>query len=96
MAELPGIEEFAKAAAKKVLDDYEFNGKTIREWAELLLNGNAVEVVRCKDCLNYKETMGKDSDKPCGYGRCLHPSGLKAIVFDEFFCPHGERREGDG
>lgn len=56
---------------------------------------DAVEVVRCRDCLNYKDTMGKDSGKPCGYGRCLHPSGLKAIVFDEFFCPHGERREGE-
>ena len=53
---------------------------------------DAVEAVRCKDCLNYKETMRNDSGKQCGYGRCLHPSGLKSIVFDQYFCPFGERR----
>lgn len=63
-----------------------------RKRVEMAPTVNAVEVVRCKGCLNYKETIG---GKPCGYGRCLHPSGLKAMVFDESFCPYGERREGE-
>ena len=53
---------------------------------------DTVEVVRCKDCVNYQETMGKDSGKPCGYGSCRKPTAMIGIVFDEDFCSHGERR----
>ena len=37
MAKFPTTEEFAKDVAEKVLDDYEYEGKTIREWIALIL-----------------------------------------------------------
>lgn len=51
------------------------------------------EVVRCKNCWQYREVLGKDSGKPCGYGICKLPSGMKGIVFDECFCSYGERKD---
>ena len=34
--EFPTIEEFAKDVAEKALDEYEYNGKTIRQWIEII------------------------------------------------------------
>lgn len=59
------------------------------------LTVDAVEVVRCKDCVNYQETLGKDSGKPCGYGSCKNPCAMTGIVYDEDFCSYGERRADD-
>ena len=67
---------------------------TLLKWSVLALVNNAprVEVVRCKDCENYQETIGKDSGKPCGYGSCTSPFWITSIVYDEDFCSYGERR----
>lgn len=51
MAKFPTMDEFAKSVAEKALDDYMYEGKTIREWTEIILNGDLVNVVRCKDCI---------------------------------------------
>ena len=49
---------------------------------------DAVEVVRCKDCINY------NTDNCCdGYGWC---ENLGIGVHDNFFCKIGERKDGDG
>ena len=53
---------------------------------------DAVPVVRCKNCLYYQETIGKDSGKPCGYGSCCVPGHVTGIVYDEEFCSYGERK----
>lgn len=37
MARFPRLEEFAKAVAEEALDEYEYKGKTIRQWAEEIL-----------------------------------------------------------
>ena len=37
MAKFPTIEEFAREAADKVLDEYMYEGKTIREWVSFIL-----------------------------------------------------------
>ena len=44
MAKFPTMEEFAKKSAELALDEFEYEGKTIREWTELILSGNLVEV----------------------------------------------------
>ncbi len=55
---------------------------------------DAVEVVRCKNCLHYEETIGNDSGKPCGYGRCANRCvNITWIVYDDDFCSYGERKE---
>lgn len=57
-------------------------------------SGKLVEVVRCKDCIYYEETFGKDSGKPCGYGRCgCTCQIITGIVYDEDFCSYGERKD---
>ena len=61
----------------------------------LIANGVTIPV-RCKDCVSYQETMGKDSGKPCGYGSCFNPFAIiTGIVYDEDFCSYGERRSDD-
>ena len=35
--EFPTIEEFAKDVAEKALDEYEYKGKTLRQWIEIIL-----------------------------------------------------------
>ena len=55
---------------------------------------DAVEVVRCKDCIYYEETLGKDSGKPCGYGSCgCTCQIITGIIYDEDFCSYGERKD---
>ena len=78
MAKLPEIEEFAKKVSDLALDEFEYEGKTIREWTELILNGNLTEVVRCKDCKN------RYSDSWCEY----------VDDDDNFYCARGERKDG--
>ena len=78
MAKLPEIEEFAKKVSDLALDEFEYEGKTIREWTELILNGNLKEVVRCKDCKHRFE------DSWCEY----------VDDDDNFYCARGERKEG--
>ena len=77
MAKLPEIEEFAKKVSDLALDEFEYEGKTIREWTELILNGNLTEVVRCKDCKN------RYQDSWCEY----------VDDDDNFYCARGERKD---
>ena len=60
------------------------------------LGENIVHVVRCKDCEHFAEAKGKDSGKPCGYGQCKYPTGIRGIVFADDFCSFGKRRDDDG
>ena len=57
---------------------------------------DAVPVVRCKDCNNYADAIGKDSGKPCGYGQCKWPTGIRGIVCADDYCSFGERKDGSG
>lgn len=86
MAKFPTIEEFVKQSVDLALDEFEYEGKTIREWTELILNGNLKKVVRCKDC-KYGEI--DDEDFPdqylCKHNGCDWNKG-------EHFCSYGERR----
>ena len=66
------------------------------QMADYLLSKDVVPVVRCKNCLYYQETIGKDSGKPCGYGSCYCKSAvITGIVYDEDFCSYGERKDND-
>ena len=58
---------------------------------DLIANGVA-PVVRCKDCKHFADAKGKDSGKPCGYGQCKWPTGIRGIVCADDFCSFGERR----
>ena len=45
MVKFPTMDEFAKEVAEKALDDFEYEGKTIREWVQMILCGDVVPVV---------------------------------------------------
>lgn len=43
--EFPTIDEFAKEVAEKSLDEITYEGKTIREWAEIIVKQQPIENV---------------------------------------------------
>ena len=47
---------------------------------------DAVEVVRCKDCIYYHKELGY------GFGQC---SKCNLMPYPDDFCSYGERREGE-
>lgn len=87
MAKFPTMEEFAKEAAERALDDFEYKGKTIRELAELILSGKLVEVVRCRDC-KYGEY---DYTEFFDYYECRYIGG--DWNRGDHFCAYGERKD---
>ena len=91
MAEL-FVEKLVKEIAEKALDEYEYKGKTIRELADLLINGDVVEVVRCKDCKWYNFGKYFNDIKFCQrlpiYAK---KGGLNTA--DDDFCSYGEKKE---
>ena len=86
MAEL-FVEKLGKEIAEKALDEYEYKGKTIREWADLLINGDAVEVVRCKDCIRRYDT----DECPMCY---LFEGQYYEYTNGNGYCDRGERKDG--
>lgn len=47
---------------------------------------DAVEVVRCKDCIYYHRKIGY------GFGQC---SKCRLMPYHDDFCSYGERKDGD-
>lgn len=47
MAEFPTYEQMAKDVAEKALDEYQINGKTLREWITFI-----AEQEPCEDCIS--------------------------------------------
>lgn len=74
MAKFPTTDEFVKKVAEKALDEYEYDGKSIREWAELVTSGNLREERhgswlidgRCSECLANPLTTHKNFCPNCG------------------------------
>lgn len=64
------VEKMRKVIAKKALDEYEYKGKAIREWADLLINGDAVEVVHGR--------WKKANNRPKSYIRVCSVCGKEA------------------
>ena len=42
MAEFPSIEKMAEEVANEALDEFTYNGKTIREWVELMVAADSI------------------------------------------------------
>lgn len=72
-------------------------GKTIIEYSESDIGYmirkrptiDAVEVVRCRECLYYEK--GKSYEPYCN-----HPTHGIQYSNDDDFCSYGERKDGDG
>ena len=50
----PTYEEMAKDVAEKALDEYVYQGKTLREWIQIILESQD------EDCISRKEVLIKD------------------------------------
>lgn len=57
-AELPNFEEMAKGIAKRALDEYEYLGRTLREWADIIVTQK-----NCKDCIDREDAKQAIRDK---------------------------------
>lgn len=91
MAEL-FVEKLVKEIAEKALDEYKYKGKTIREWADLLINGDAVEVVHGR--------WEKANNRPKSYIRVCTVCGKEAYFCGEGcsykYCPNcGSKMDGE-
>lgn len=76
-------------ALKKSLLEKGFYPAIVKRVIEDAPTVDAVEVVRCKDCIYTRKLYGR---LVCKYGTC---SGC--IICEDFFCATGERRgEEDG
>lgn len=51
----------------------------------------AIDIVRCKECINRDMIWNKDRWRPATY----HCKILDIISADDFFCAYAERRAGD-
>ena len=79
--------------AYKVLTDYYHHGteiqhKALKEAIGRVPSIDAVEVVRCKDCVNCSECITDDGMYI--YIRCLRNG---ATIYEDDFCSWGERRK---
>ena len=101
MAKFPTMEEFAKQAVDLALDEFQYEGKTIREWTNMILSGKIVEVVRCDDC-KYAKPYDR-GDGRTGY-YCQHPNStflyganweriFEPVRESNDFCSHGKKNE---
>lgn len=55
--EFPTIDKFAKEVAEKALDEITYEGKTIREWAEIITKQQP-----CDDCISREEVIDLVAD----------------------------------
>ena len=53
---------------------------------------DAVEVVRCKDCIHYEERSCEQG--LCHFWDCSPEYGLNVVVFNDY-CSYGERKDGE-
>ena len=93
------MSELATVLAEKALD-YEYEGKTLREWVKLIGSGRFTEVVRCKDCKHLHEDTGWCYHHSHFIGsevEACHPweSNDWKMLSDDDFCSYGERK-GNG
>lgn len=64
---------------------YAINAEAIYREIKKAPAADVVEVVRCKDCVNFKRYKHKPELGECDL--------LEADLTDDFFCSHGERKE---
>ncbi len=93
---IPAADVVSRAAFDQVMWERDVAMEQLKEHG-IPFGGEAdvVAVVRCKECKHFLETKGIDSGKPCGYGLCKLPTGIRGLVSADDFCSYGERRGDD-
>lgn len=88
---------FGKTVLSKILESYR---RAVFEEIDEAPTVDAVEVVRCKNCVSFNElsrTVGEETGKVYCFGYCYHwdyESGMSSNQVDgEDFCSYGERKD---
>lgn len=88
MAELPTYEQMAKRVAEKALDEFLYNGKSIREWMKII----AEQELKTGHWINHKD------EHQCS--RCHETVIADPNVWEEYsydYCPNcGVKMESEG
>lgn len=84
MAKFPTYEQMAKDIAEKALDEYQINGKTLREWITIIAEQEPKTVLYSGDGYADGEMVYDMAECPsCGYSYEYGDKDWK-----EPFCPH--------
>lgn len=86
MADLERYVGMGAEELREALDVWLFEGRTLREWNEILL-GMRAPVIRCSECSFFEKRSA-----PEGFGWCLRP-GAGCGQNGEFFCAGAVRKE---
>ena len=82
MAKFPTFEEMARDVANRALDEFEYRGRTIRQWIDAI--AEQPERICCKDCRYY------DAEEK----QCLDLMGHGRRWEENDYCSYAERRTG--
>lgn len=80
-----------KTAFREWFDHEDF--RTMNQVIDDIPTVDAVEVVRCKDCVHYVNLLGNESDYRCSIFSGCYDRPYPTEADD--FCSYGERREGE-
>ena len=87
------LEEFGKKAGEYALNEFEYKGLTVRQWADKITSGEYEPVVYCKDCKYRKEHhYENDGETPCIKYSCKF---TKYSMSDTGYCSMGKMKDGD-
>lgn len=71
MAEFPTYEEIAKKVAEKALDEFLYNGKSIREWMQIIASEDAISRQAVLDTISESNAISfyeaQEDSKECYY-----------------------------
>lgn len=99
MASLPEFEDFITSIGEKVLDEFQYHGLTIREWADNIMNDHEKYVIRAA----WRPGRARDEEGKIIYycTRCdfevrVFPYNVAKWRANERYCPHcGAIMDGD-
>ena len=80
MAEFPTYEEMAKNVAEKALDDFLYNGKSIREWMQIIASEDCISR---QAVLDYIDKM--PSELTTDGRRMIRRRTLEEYISDTFY-----------
>lgn len=88
------LEEFGKKAGEYALDEFEYKGLTIRQWADKIASGEYQSVKRGQWILHTEQIVDVDIKLPTECSEC----GFEEFSAEKYnFCPNcGSKNRMDG
>lgn len=91
MAKMPTMDEWAERLGNKVINKYVYEGRTLKEWIDLMASGKMVKAVWCMEHLeDFKKEIDEKSE--------IHSDGefyIKNLDVKRIIDKHLSELEGD-